>query len=120
MKGQALITLLFFLTIIITITAAAVVIILTGSSNATKFEQGTRVYYIAESGIENALIRLLRDPLYSGETMTVGDGSVTVTVTGSSPYVITSVGTIGNAQRTIRANAAFTTGILNVTDWKEI
>ena len=120
MRGQALISLLFFIVIITTITTAAVVIILTGSNAATKFEQGTRAYYVAESGVENALLRLLRDPSFTGETLTIDDGTVETTVTGSGPYVVTAKGTVGNFIRTIRVNAAYTNNALQVSGWKEI
>ncbi len=119
-KGQALITLLFFMVIAITITTASVIILFITISSATKFEQGTRSYYIAESGIENALLRLLRDPTYNGETMSVDDGTATITVSGTSPYVITSIGEVGNFQRTLRAEADYTNGVLSVNEWREI
>jgi len=120
MTGQALITLLFFVVIAITITTAAVVIILTGNTSTTSMEQGTRAYYVSEAGIENALIRLLRDPSYTGETLTIDDGSSTITVTGSGPYVILSKGTVGNFVKTLQVDAQYTNNILTVTGWKEI
>lgn len=119
MKGQALITLLFFIVIASTVTAASVVIIMTDSSAATKMQEGTRAYYVAESGVENALLRLLRDPSYTGETLPVSDGSVTITVSGTGPYTILAVGTVGNFQRTIQVNASYTNNILSVTSWQE-
>lgn len=119
-KGQALITLLFFMVIAVTITTASVVILFVTTASTSKLEQGTRSYYVAESGIENALLRLLRDPSYAGETISVDDGSAVVTVSGSSPYIITSVGEVGTFQRTIQAEADYSGGVLSVTDWREI
>ena len=119
-QGQALITLLFFMVIAITITTASVVILFITMSNATKFEQGTRSYYIAESGVENALLRLLRDPSYVGETIAVGEGTATITVTGTTPYIIRSVGEIGNFERTLQAEASYTNGVLSVDEWREL
>lgn len=119
-RGQALITLLFFMVIAITITTASVVILFLTMSSATKFEQGTRSYYIAESGIENALLRLLRDPSYSGETITVEDGTAVISVSGTSPYVITSIGETGNFQRTLQVEADYTNGVLSVGEWREM
>lgn len=119
-QGQALITLLFFVVIAITITTAAVIIIITSTTAAAKFQEGIKTYYVAESGIENAFLRLLRDPNYAGETLTVEDGTAIVTVTGTSPYVITSVGEVGNFIRTIEAQADYTSGVLSVISWEEI
>jgi hypothetical protein len=118
--GQALITLLFFIVIAVSITSAAVIIILVGSTAATKVQEGARVYYVAESGIENALLRLLRDPAYTGETMAVNDGTVTITVSGAPAYTITAVGTVGKHQKTIQATAQYSNGVLDVSNWKEM
>src|ERR1700722_5696827 len=71
-RGQALITLLFFAIVGITVTSAAVVMILVNSLSGTKQQQGDIAYDIAQSGAENGLIRLLRDPSYTGETLAVG------------------------------------------------
>jgi len=118
-RGQALITLLFFIVIAVTITSAAVVIILTSTNSTTKFAEGMRSYYVAESGIENALLRLLRDPSYSGETLPVSDGTATITVTGANPYTVTSVGTVGEFMRTIVVSAKYEDNELKIDSWKE-
>ena len=78
MKGQALIILLFFAIIAINVTAAATVIILVNSLSGSKFQQGTVAYEIAQAGAENARLRLLRDPNYTGETLAVGNGNAVI------------------------------------------
>ena len=60
-RGQALVTLLFFVIISTIITSAAIVIILVNSTSVAKAQAGISAYYAAESGIENAFLRLLRD-----------------------------------------------------------
>ncbi|MBI2611956.1 hypothetical protein HYW54_04415 [Candidatus Gottesmanbacteria bacterium] len=119
-NGQILVTLLFFVVIAIIITSGAVVVILTNSLSASKFAQGNVAYYIAESGIENALLRLLRNPSYNGETLAIEDATALITVSGDNPKTITSVGSIGNFSRTIEVIADYTDNILTVTSWKEI
>ena len=119
-QGQALVTLLFFMIFALTITSGAVVVVLSNSLSASKFDLGNTTYYIAESGIENALIRLLRDTNYSGETLAIDTGNATIQVSGTNPKTITSVGTIGNFSRTIQAIADYTDNILTVLSWKEI
>ena len=119
--GQALVTLLVFTVVAITITSAAVVIILTNSIGTSKLEQGTNAYYSAESGAENGLLRLLRDPNYAGETLAVGNASVVISVANSgSTYTITSDATLGNFIRSIQATATFVNNILTVDSWKEV
>jgi len=120
-NGQALVTLLVFTIVAITITSAAVVIILTNSIGTSKLERGTNAYYSAESGAENALLRLLRNPNYTGETLTI-DGATVVSTVGvsGSTYTITSDATSGNFKRTVRVIATFVSNILTVDSWKEI
>ena len=123
-KGQALITLLFFTIIGVTVTSAAVVMILVNSLSGTKQQQGEVAYEIAQSGAENGIIRLLRNPSYTGETLPVGSGSATITVTGSgtvaNPYVILSKGTNGIFVREVQVNATYQGNLLSVTSRKEV
>lgn len=118
-KGQALVTLLFFMVIGITITSAAVVVIVTNALSATRFEQGTDAYDIAESGAENALLRLLRNPFYTGETLPIGNGTATITVANNT-IISSGSAAFNNEVRTIQVNTVYNNGILTVTSWKEI
>ncbi len=120
-RGQALITLLFYVLIIVTITTAAVMLLILNSRASTKIQEGTRAYIVAESGAENALLRVLRDPTYTGETnLPVGDGFATIVVTPGSPTTILSTGRVGNFVRKIQVTATFTSGYYTVTSWQEI
>lgn len=120
-KGQALITLLFFVIVSITITSAAVTLIMISSLSATKLEMSTNALTIAESGAENAMLRLLRNPFYTGETgLAVGNGTATITVSGTNPTTITSTGIIGNFKRRVEVKVGYTNNILTVQSWKEI
>lgn len=118
-KGQALITLLFFMLISLTITSAAIIIIISNSISASKLGDGTVAYYAAESGIENALIRLLRDEDYIGETLVVGTGTAIVTVSGDSTKTVVSVGQSGNFKRTVTAKMTYDNGYYTFSNWKE-
>lgn len=119
-SGQALVTLLFFMIIAITITSSAVVVIILNSQSASKVARTQEAFAAAESGAENALLRLLRDPNYSGEIMPVNTSTATITVSGTSPITITSVGKSGEFLRTIQAQAEYSNNILTVNSWKEI
>ena len=73
-RGQALLTLLFFAIVGTTITSAAIVMILVNSLSGSKQQEGQIAYDIAQSGAENGLLRLIRNPTYTGETLPVGRG----------------------------------------------
>ncbi len=119
-KGQTLVTLLFFMVIAITVTTAAIMVIYINTQLQTKIQQSQSAYYVAESGMENALIRLLRDTSYTGETMTAGDGVVVIQISGTGPYTITATGTVGNFKRQIQVVATYTNDILSIQSWKEV
>lgn len=124
MKGQALVTLIFFTLIATTVTTAAIFVIGVNSISGTRLQEGTVAYQIAQSGTDNALVRLLRDPGYVGETMSIGSGSATILVTGSgttaSPYIITSKGQKGFYIKKVEATATYENNTLNVISQKEV
>lgn len=119
-RGQSLVVLLVFMAIAMTVTSAAVVMMIVGSTAASRYEQGQIAYATAESGAENALLRLLRDPNYAGETLTIGSATATITVTGTDPKTVTSTGASGGFTRQVQVVAGYTSGILTVTSWSEV
>jgi hypothetical protein len=118
-SGQTLIILLVFSIVAMTVAAAAVDIMINVSQATNRIEGSINVSQVAESGIENALLRLLRDPSYTGETLQVGEGTVVVVVTGTDPKTITATGTIHSYSKTVQATVTFTNNIMQVTSWKE-
>lgn len=119
-QGVALITLLIFVLITTTITTASIVLMIANAQNAHKLEQGTNARSIAESGAENALLRLIRDPAYTGETLNVANGTAVIVVTGTDPKTITVTGTDGNFVKKIQVIASYTDYVLTVISWREI
>ena len=116
-KGQAVVTLLFFMVIGISIVTAVVVVVLNTAVSGSNFEQGTVAYYSAETGAENALIRLIRDPSYGGETMVVDGATVTVQVSGNT---INSTAEYGKSIRRIEVQTVYNNNVLSVLSWREI
>ena len=125
MKGQALITLLFFMIIGITVSSAAVVLMYVNAVSGSKQQDGEIAYQAALSGAENAKIRVLRNPSYTGESnLQIGSGSATIVVTGSGtsvdPYIITSTGTRGNFVRKVQIQATYLNNFFSIASEKEI
>ena len=119
-EGQTLIILLTYMIIAIIVTTASIALIINSSRGTDKVYQGTNSLDIAESGAETAMIKLLRNPNYTGETITVNTGQAIITVTGTNPKMILSKGTLNNFIRTIQVIITTTNNILTVTSWKEI
>lgn len=120
-RGSTLVTLLFFMVIAITVTTGAIAMLVTNSISGAKLQQGSIAYQIAESGIENAKLRLLRDQNYAGEALPVGGGTAVITVSSvGTNYTILSRGTVGNFVRQIQATASYANNLLTITSQTEI
>ena len=119
-RGQTLIFLLVFIAMSVIISTAAIVVMIANSRSASALESMSATLAVTESGVENALMRRLRNPGYTGETLTVGDGLATITVTGSDPFNIGATGTLGDYTRSISVVAGYNGGILTVTSWSEV
>ena len=118
-NGQTLIALLIFILVAMTITISSTAITIINLQGNASAENGEQALLNANSGIENALMILQRNPSYSGGTMIVDNGTDTITISGSTFLTITSVGTAGNNQRSITADATYNSNILTVTSWSE-
>lgn len=116
-KGYALITLLFFMTISLTIITGVVIVVLNNATATTSVEQRTIAYYAAESGAENALLRLIRDPNYTGETLIVDQGTVVIQINNGT---IVSTASFANVIKKVQIQTLNTNNQLTVTSWKEI
>lgn len=119
-RGQALVTLLYIIMIGTAITSAVVIIMLVNIMGGGTMQQGELAYYAAESGIENALLNLLRNPSYSGETINLGSGSVTTEVTSQNPLTIVATGKYYNTARKIQVQTVYNNNVLSISSWKEI
>lgn len=119
-RGSVLITLMIFVVVSLSIVSAAVLLVVDSTIISSNQQIGTTAVSIAESGAENAILRLLRNPSYTGETLSVGTGTATISVTGSGPLTIRSVGKIGDFERTVEVVVVRINGVLTVTSWKEV
>ena len=121
-RGQAMVTLLFFVIMVITITAGAVIVLFSNSLSGTRFQQSSVAYQVAQSGAENAILRLLRDSTYRSETLVIGTGTASIVVTdnGGGSYTILSKGTSNNLTRQIQMNITTVNNVSTVTSQKEV
>ena len=121
---------------ILMITAAALAIGLAvatvGSSEVTQSlaaKQSAQAYTLAESCLENTLMRFARAETAVPAEFTNDQGSCTIEIAGGPPaaYQITAKSTVGRIHRNLRATVAATwvgseatDEILNVQGWEEI
>lgn len=124
MKKSGNVSIMLILTLILlqTLTTAAVILAVSTTRDTTTLTLGEGALTIAESGAENALLRLLRDPAYPGELdLPIGEGSATIVVnTTGSTKTIVSTGRLGQMVRTIQMQANLIGGQLTVLAWQEL
>lgn len=120
MRGQAMITLLVFMIIGMTVISVTSEMIMVNSLGGTKQQMGENAYSVAESGIEDALLRFLRYPGYTGDSFPVGAGIVEVSRTGTGPYVFLSKGTVGNHVRKIQVTVTYEDNLVTILDKREV
>jgi hypothetical protein len=118
-SGQTIIALLIFMMLAIAVTTVAAMITITNIRTNNAYSGGEQALANAESGAENALQRLLRDPGYTGESLALPNGAATISISGASVKTIVSEGTVNNYHRTITVTASYTSNVLVPTSWSE-
>jgi len=121
-SGQSLVLLLFFVLMAMTFAATAIIMTIVNAGSVTTLQSGIEIRQLADSAAENGLLRLIRDPFYTGETYTLGDVTVTTTVTGTITKVVTSEVILGQTKRKVEVSASYVDNILRVVpnSWKEV
>ena len=118
--GQTIIALLVFMLLSITLTLSATAIVIINTQGDTGYQNGEQALMSAQTGIENALLRLERDSTYAGETMTLNGGTVTINVSGSGVKTLVATSTYDNFVRTVTATVTMSSnGTLSLTNWSE-
>ena len=118
-SGQTIIALLIFMMITIALTTVAATITITNVRSNNALVSGQQALHYAESGAENALLRLLRDPNYTGESILFSEGTATISVSGTTTKTVVSEGVSGNHRRTVTITADHTNNVLTPTTWSE-
>jgi hypothetical protein len=118
-NGQALISLVFFTIIGMAIATAAILATLSSTIASSKLQSGTLTFSEAESGAENAYLKLLRNPYYKGEKMSINGATVIATVSGSTNITIDSKATSGTFSRAVEVKLQYTAGKYVIQSWKE-
>lgn len=119
-QGNALITLVFFTVIAITIITASALVLSANLLSTSSVEQGTQAYYNAESGAENGMLSILRNPQITGtQTMTFDNGTASVNI-NPTPDVIISTGTSGKSTRTVKVITSHDPDGIHITSWQEV
>lgn len=118
-QGMALVTVLVFSAVAMLVITAAISLSIMNSISSRQMLQGQQALLVAESGAENALLMLLRNPDYSGEILTMQGGTATITTSGSNPKTIEVQGDSGSASKTLEIKISYVGGAMKITSWQE-
>jgi len=120
-KGTVLVTLLVFVSMAVVVIAAVTAVTIINTQSTAVLADGNYMYHIAEAGMENALVRVIRDPNnYTGETLTIDGNTVTISVTGATTKTIISQANSGKYIRKIQVTATAQDNLVTVLTWEEI
>ena len=115
--GQTLVSLLVFSVVALAVTTTSISVTINTSQATQAVENRVYIQHAAQSGIENALLMLLRDPTYGGETITIDDVTIVTTIIGSDPYTITATADNTRFSHTEEAVVTYTNNILTISSW---
>lgn len=118
-SGQALTSLLIIMFVGLSIITTSSGLINTSLSSTANLLEANDALVIAESGAEDALLKILRNPSYVGGTLPFTNGLATINIASTNPFTFVSTGFVGQHQRSIRVTINNSNGITTVTSWKE-
>ena len=118
--GMALVTVIVVSGLaMVVITAGVTLSILTSQANLG-FLQGQKALYVAEAGAEEALIRLLRNPSFTQETLNIDGGTAIINISDNAGIkVITVDGQVVGAKRWVVVEVDDSSGMMVVNSWQE-
>jgi hypothetical protein len=118
-SGQALVPLLILLALVIVLGTAALFLSVGGMVINVASREGEQVLLATEGAIENGLLRVLRDPGYTGESLQVGGYDCTIEASGPSPISVTAECRSGRAVRRLEAAAEVVMGEIIINSLTE-
>ena len=83
-------------------------------------EDSMMAYFAAEAGANEAILALLRNPSYSGGTLSLGDSIATITVSGNPTLTIVSSGENNGFVRKVQVTGTYSGNSFAISSWSEI
>ena len=118
--GQILTSVIVFVAFGLSVIALSAILTIINLQNSMKNIESLNCLSFAESGVEEALLNLLRDPSYTGGTFSVDSAEVIVTVsTNASVSTINSKAIYNGLRRWVVATASIENMELSLLSWSE-
>lgn len=120
-KGQVLTSVIVFMAFGLSVIALSAALTIVHMQNTLKYSESARSLNYAETGIEEALLRLVRDPAYLGGSLLIDTTSVSISVaddTGGKG--VTSTAIYNGFTKKIYAVINLDNSRVTLLSWKEI
>ncbi len=118
--GNILVIVLVMMVVGITIATMSLALVITTTQSMGGAMEADRMRTAAEGAIENAILKVLRNPSYSGETMTIDGIPITLTVTQGAQTTVMATAVKGTHRQRYQVVLQRTNGVLGVVSWLHI
>ena len=119
-SGQILTSVIVFMAFGLSVIVLSSILTIINIQITAKNSVSTQALGYAEAGAEDAVLRLIREPTYSGGTTSLESASVTVTVSGDAVNkTITSTATYNGFTKEIVATVSLANNKLTLVSWKQ-
>lgn len=119
-RGQALIMVILIGLLALGAVVSATTLVVSELRKNIETNSGIVEYEITYGALENALLRLLRDPSYANETVTLDSATCYITVSSGASQTVEARCTNGNYVRKLNATVMFFNGIMTVSNVSEV
>jgi len=120
-SGQILTSVIVFMAFGLSVIALSSVLTIINIQSTAKNSESTKTLSYAEAGAEEAILRLVRDPGYSGGTLLIDDVSVLVVVTGDAVNkTISSTAAYNGFTKKIEAAVSLADSKVSLLSWKQV
>jgi hypothetical protein len=119
-RGQALLPVVILMALVVILGTSLFNQSIGGLLVTSYFQEGESTLMATEGAMENGLMRLLRNPAYTGESLQIGNISCTINTSGSAPTIVVANCNSGRTIRKLRAEVDFTSGLMEVSNLREI
>lgn len=119
-SGQAMIAVVGLLSVGLLMASTNIMIGIIQHDQALAFQQSDQGRCLAEAGVEEAIIRLLRNPDYQGGQLVLSDKNVNIEVSGDNPKTIVSTVDYFGKVKSTKVEVSLTSGSLEVLSWEDI
>lgn len=120
-SGQILTSVIVFMAFGLSVIALSAVLTIINIQSTAKNAQSAQALNYAEAGAEEGVLRLIRDPAYSGGTLLIDTVSVPITVTGDAvSKIVTATATYNGFTKKIQAQVSLANNKLTLISWKQV